>query len=170
VGLLKKAVTSDTESGGEGWKGFLARSISSGLYVGYLPGAQGTLGSLWGPALCFLLPPSWRTGLWLLVPVLFLMGVWASTVCERYWGHDPGRIVFDEVVGSLVTLAFIPLNVSVIWLGFALFRVFDILKPPPVKSFERLPQGWGVMGDDLMAGILANIVLRLIITYCPGIL
>ncbi|MHB9030527.1 MAG: phosphatidylglycerophosphatase A family protein [Candidatus Latescibacterota bacterium] len=170
MGLLKKAVTSQTELAGEGLKGFVARSISSGLYVGYIPGAHGTLGSLWGPLLCFLLPPSWLTGLWLLIPALFFVGVWASAVSERYWGHDPGRIVFDEVVGSLATLAFIPLSVPVIWIGFALFRVLDMLKPPPINSFEKLPHGWGVMGDDLMAGIVSNILLRLIIAYYPGIL
>ncbi len=168
--FLKKSITSPTEITGEGAKGFLARSISTGLYVGYIPAAQGTVGSLWGPALCYLLPSSWHLVFWLLIPLFFLIGVWASSVSERYWGHDPGRIVIDEVVGSFVTLAFIPLNAPVIVLGFLFFRFFDILKPPPIRKFENLPRGWGVMGDDLMAGIVSNIMIRIIIVCFYGTL
>lgn len=170
MGLLKKPVTAAVERSGDGLKGAVARGLASGLYVGYIPGAHGTLGSLWGPLLCFVLPSTWLTGLWLLIPPLFIVGVWSSALCEKYWGHDPGRVVFDEVVGSLVTLAFIPLSVPVIWTGFVLFRLFDMIKPPPVGYFERLPHGWGVMSDDLMAGIISNILLRLIIFYYPAIL
>ena len=169
MALLKKSVTAPSEPGGDGLKGFIARSISSGLYVGYAPGAQGTLGSLWGPILCLLLPASWLHGLWLLIPAFFLLGVWASAVSEKYWGHDPGRIVFDEAVGAVTALAFIPVSVAAAWTGFFLFRALDILKPPPIRRFEKLPHGWGVMGDDLIAGLVSNMLLRIIIFFYPGI-
>ena len=168
--ILKKSITGSGEkSEKDGFSGFLSRCIATGLFVGYVPAAQGTMGSLWGPAICLLIPESRLFMVWLLLPVLFLVGVWASTRAEEYWGHDPGRVVIDEVLGSLVTLAFVPLSVSAVWTGFFLFRFFDIFKPPPIRHFEKLPRGWWVMTDDLFAGIFANIVLRLLIIIFPGL-
>lgn len=169
MGFLKKSVTAATEWNGGGRIGALARALSSGLYVGYVPAAQGTIGSLWGPVVCFFVPNDWLPAVWLLIPVLFFAGVWASTLSERYWGHDPGRVVIDEVLGSFVALAFLPVNIPTLCAGFLLFRAFDILKPPPIRSTEKLPHGWGVMTDDLAAGIAANIVLRIIMHVFPGI-
>ena len=168
--ILKASIT-----GGEGKKserdgfiGLLSRCIATGLFVGYVPAAQGTFGSLWGPVVCLLVPESRLFIVWLLLPVLFLVGVWASARAETYWGHDPGRVVIDEALGVLVTMAFVPISVTAIWTGFFLFRFFDIFKPPPIRFFEKLPHGWGVMTDDLFAGIFANIVLRLLIIAFPG--
>lgn len=169
--ILKKSITAaERESENDGFPGFLSRCISSGLYIGYIPWGQGTAGSLWAPAICLTVPESRLFVVWLLLPVLFLAGVWASSRAEGYWGHDPGRVVIDEVLGALVALAFIPLSVPVIWTGFFLFRLFDILKPPPIRGLEKLPRGWGVMADDLFAGLFANICLRLLMFIFPGIL
>ena len=106
----------------------------------------------------FLLPASWvAIPVWL---VIYLIGVYAATQAEKEYGHDSGKIVIDEAVGTGVALIFIP---KVIWFylaGFFLFRILDIYKPLGIRTAERLPKGWGVMTDDLLAGIYANIVLQ----------
>ena len=81
---------------------------------------------------------------------------------EGHWGKDPGKVVIDEVAGTLITLSARPARLGEIFLGMALFRVFDILKPPPVRSLERLPGGTGIMADDVAAGILSALSAALI--------
>ena len=97
------------------------------------------------------------------------MGVWAGTTAERYFGGiDPGPIVLDEVVGMLITLAFIPVGLSGALTGFVLFRIFDVIKPFPARRLEALHGGLGVMADDAMAAIYANVSLRLVMALLPG--
>ena len=170
MSILKKSVTAEYELTGGGLSGFFARLISSGMYVGYIPVAQGTAGSLWGPALCLIVPAERLKWLWLFIPALFFIGVWSSYRCEEFWGHDPGRVVIDEIVGMLVTLAFLIPSFKILITGFIFFRLFDIIKPPPVKLSEKLPGGWGIMMDDIIAGIYAHLVLRGIMYFFPGIL
>jgi len=172
-GILKDAVTSpkDGSAGGEHPSGFfLAQAVATGGYVGYAPFAQGTFGSLLVVAAYYIVYGVFSfnfvtvsLAVVILAAVLYFAGVWASGVCEKVWGHDPGRVVIDEIVGMLVTLAFVPLSGATVWLGFFLFRVFDIFKPPPVRTVEICRGGWGVMNDDVMAGIYANISLRIIL-------
>jgi phosphatidylglycerophosphatase A len=103
------------------------------------------------------------------IAALFAAGVWAGTVAERYFGGiDPGPVVIDEVVGMLITLAFVPVGWSGALLGFVLFRIFDVIKPYPAGRFERLPGGLGVMADDAMAAVYANLSLRLALWLLPG--
>ena len=108
------------------------------------------------------------------VEVLLILGSspWASgpaTTAERYFGGiDPGPIVLDEVVGMLITLAFIPVGVSAALIGFVLFRIFDVIKPFPARRLEALHGGLGVMADDAMAAIYANVSLRLVMALVPG--
>src|SRR5687767_8925063 len=104
-----------------------------------------------------------------LIALLFAAGVWAGTTAERYFGGiDPGPIVIDEVVGMLITLAFIPVGWSGALAGFVLFRIFDVVKPYPARALERLHGGLGVMADDAMAAIYANVSLRLVIWAVPA--
>ena len=92
------------------------------------------------------------------VGLLSILGAWAAGRAEQLFGqHDDGRITIDEVVGMLVSLAFLPARLDVALVGFALFRLFDIWKPPPIRLAERLPAGRGVMADDLVAGLYANL-------------
>jgi len=149
-----------------------ARFISTGGYVGYVPAAHGTAGSLWIPALYLALPGCWFDSFWGIsiaitaaAAVLYVLGVWASGVCEERWGHDPGRVVIDEVVGMLIAVAFVPLTPVTVWTAFFLFRVFDIAKPWPIRRFERFQGGWGIMNDDVAAGIFANVVLRIVVMF-----
>jgi phosphatidylglycerophosphatase A len=93
--------------------------------------------------------------------VCFVAGVWACSEVETIYGKDGGEMVIDEALGMLVALAFIPPTLVNMAAAFVLFRAFDIVKPPPAAACERLPKGWGVMLDDLVAGVYANVTLRL---------
>jgi len=90
-------------------------------------------------------------------------GIISAGAVEKDWGHDSNRIVIDEVAGMMITLLFVPVKLQYAVTGFVLFRFFDIVKPLGVKTAERLPGGWGVMADDVLAGIYARVLLQLII-------
>jgi phosphatidylglycerophosphatase A len=148
----------------------LAVFISTVGYSGYFPFAPGTVGSAAGLVVYLVVwwteSPVIETGL---IVALFAAGVWAGTISERYFGGiDPGPIVIDEVVGMLITLAFIPVGWSGALAGFFLFRVFDVFKPWPARSLERLHGGLGVMADDAMAAVYANLSLRLLLWLFPA--
>jgi phosphatidylglycerophosphatase A len=148
----------------------LAVFIATVGYCGYFPIAPGTVGSAAG--LVFYLLVWWTQSPVVevsLIVLLFLAGVWAGTTAERYFGGiDPGPIVMDEVVGMLITLAFIPVGITGALAGFVLFRIFDVIKPFPAGRFERLHGGLGVMADDAMAAVYANLVLRGLMWLAPA--
>ncbi|MBA3888285.1 MAG: phosphatidylglycerophosphatase A, partial [Acidobacteria bacterium] len=135
----------------------LAVFIATVGYCGYFPLAPGTVGSAAG--LIFYLLVWWSQSPLVevgLIVVLFAIGVWAGTASERYFGGiDPGPVVIDEVVGMLITLAFIPVGWSGALAGFVLFRIFDVIKPYPANRLEALHGGLGVMADDAMAAVYA---------------
>ena len=148
----------------------LAVFIASFGYCGYFPIAPGTVGSAAGLVVYLLVWWTQSSAVEVgLIVVLFAAGVWAGTAAERYFGGiDPGPVVIDEVVGMLITLAFIPVGLSGAILGFFIFRVFDVIKPYPAGRFEALHGGLGVMADDAMAAIYANLVLRGALWLFPG--
>ncbi len=142
----------------------LAKILGSAFGLGYAPFAPGTVGSA-GAALAYFFIPALHDPL-VLMPIMFVttaLGVWASGVMEEQYGQDPSQAVIDEVVGQWLALAFLPSAPFVVLLGFALFRLFDILKPGPVDSLQNLPGGWGIMADDVLAGIFANVTLRVVL-------
>jgi phosphatidylglycerophosphatase A len=148
----------------------LAVFVATVAYCGYFPIAPGTVGSAAGLIVYLLVwwaqSPVVEVGL---IVALFAAGVWAGTTAERYFGGiDPGPIVIDEVVGMLMTLAFIPVGWSGAIAGFVLFRIYDVIKPYPAGRFERLHGGLGVMADDAMAAVYANISLRIVMWLLPG--
>lgn len=148
----------------------LAVFIATVGYTGYFPVAPGTVGSAAGLVVYLLVwwaqSPFVEVGL---IAGLFAAGVWAGTTAERYFGGiDPGPIVIDEVVGMLITLAFIPVGPSGAIAGFFLFRLFDVIKPFPARRLESLHGGLGVMADDAMAAIYANLALRGVMALAPG--
>jgi phosphatidylglycerophosphatase A len=149
----------------------LALLLSTFFGAGYSPIAPGTAGSVAAIPLYVLL--RWLGLPWLdvaVIVVLCVVGFWAGTLTARHYGReDPGYVVLDEVVGMLLTLAFIPLTWVGVVIGFFLFRAFDIVKPPPARQLERLPGGFGIMMDDVMAGIYANLVLRLLVWWIPAL-
>jgi len=95
------------------------------------------------------------------------LGVWAGNKVEPIWGKDHGRVVIDEVAGMCISLLFIPVTIKFVVAGLILFRFFDIAKPLFIKKLELLPGGWGVMMDDVLAGIYANILLHAFIWFYP---
>ena len=101
--------------------------------------------------------------------VLLVVGIWSGTVAERHLGGvDPAPVVIDEVVGMLITLAFLPVSAVGAVTGFFVFRVLDVVKPWPSARFERLPGGLGVMADDGMAALYGNLIMRGLIAVTPG--
>ena len=139
----------------------LATLVATGLGSGYAPFAPGTAGSLVGLALFW---PLHRLPLGVqavAVVLVFALGVAAAGHVARRLGiEDPGLVVVDEVVGMWVSLLGVPFTGVTAIAGFLLFRVFDVFKPYPARDLERLPGGWGIMCDDVMAGVYANLLLR----------
>jgi phosphatidylglycerophosphatase A len=128
--------------------------------VGYIPIAPGTFGSAVGLLLWAILPAT-ATIQAISIAILFVIGSWSGNVAERHFGRtDPGQVVIDEVMGMLITLFMNPVG----WAGavgaFFLFRIADVIKPYPANRLERLHGGIGVMADDAMAGVYANVALR----------
>ena len=134
----------------------------TGLGAGYSPWAPGTMGTLVGVILYLFL---WRHFPWplylILTLVLLYLGVREShRSIELFGEEDSPHIVIDEIVGYLVTMIGVAQGFWPVVLGFLLFRIWDIWKP--FRILEEMPGGWGVMADDVLAGILANIMLRII--------
>lgn len=133
--------------------------ILTGFYTGYLPFAPGTFGSLFAILLILLFPLLTNP---LIIAILFIIGVIFSNYEEKISGiKDDPKIVIDEIVGIMVTFMGIKLNWLIIIIGFILFRFFDIYKPIYINKAQKLPAGWGVMLDDLLAGLLSYFILRI---------
>jgi len=135
--------------------------------AGFSPKAPGTAGAAVG-VLIYLLIEALHAGAYYLHAIIFLfiVGIWASSRVEHLWGHDAQRIVIDEVVGQMITFGIAAgryqLSVFYIFLGFGLFRLFDIVKPFPIRRLEQFKGGLGVVADDVGAGLFALAVLSLI--------
>ncbi len=145
-------------------------------YSGYSPWAPGTVGSLAAAIPYFLYgivtvehPGTyWQAGAVfpVLAGIFVWPGIWASHYLEKQLNQeDPGFIVIDEAVGFWLTIAFLPFHWEIALGGLLLFRLLDITKPFPINKSQNLPGGVGVMVDDILAGFLANGVLRLLMTY-----
>jgi phosphatidylglycerophosphatase A len=136
---------------------------ASAFGVGYAPVAPGTFGSGVGLLIWWLLPPA-PLAQAAAIAGLFALGAWSSSVAEACCSRtDPGHVVIDEVMGMLVTLFMVPVGWPGAVFGFLLFRAFDVVKPYPADRLERLHGGVGVMADDAMAGVYANLALRVFI-------
>lgn len=138
--------------------------VATGFGAGYSPIAPGTAGSLVGLLLFW---PLQMTPPWVQVAVTaaaYFAGVAASTrLAHRLGRKDPGAAVIDEVVGMWLSLLFLPFTPATAVAAFLLFRVLDVFKPYPARQLEALPGGWGIMTDDVMAGVYANLVLRAVL-------
>ena len=150
-----------------GW-GVVAELVATAFGAGYAPLVPGTAGSAVG-VLTFLAVHLLSVPLQVLVTLLvFGVGVVAATrTAARVGRKDPGIVVIDEVVGQWVSLLFLPFTPATLFVGFVLFRIMDIVKPWPARDFEALPGGLGIMADDVMAGIYANLLLRIALLVVP---
>jgi phosphatidylglycerophosphatase A len=138
--------------------------ISSFFYLGYSPVAPGTVGTLGAVILYYVISGISDLFYIFFIIVLIIFSVWVSEVASVKLGDsDPSSIVIDEVCGFLVTMILIPPSMINIALGFLLFRFFDILKPPPIRRSEALSGGIGIVADDVLAGIYANVLLQLFV-------
>jgi phosphatidylglycerophosphatase A len=144
--------------------------LATGCYAGYIPFAPGTFGSLIAIPLVWCLsklaPAISVFAILLFIPFSF----WVAGEAEKLFNKkDSGCIVIDEIAGMLVTFFLIPWSTQNILIGFVLFRIFDIAKPFPIGLIDRkLKGGPGVVMDDIMAGVYANAVLRLVLLFLPG--
>jgi phosphatidylglycerophosphatase A len=160
-------VKTKTKSEPVGATNWLAIVIATAGGAGFAPKAPGTAGSIVGVAIYLLLE---HTGSGAYYPhaiiFFFIVGIWASSRAEHLWGHDAQRIVIDEVVGQMITFGVAAgrygLSAFYVVLGFGLFRLFDIVKPFPIRHLERFKGGLGVILDDVGAGFYALAVLTLV--------
>lgn len=143
--------------------------LATGFGTGYGPIAPGTWGSLPGLAFAWGLD-RWAGRLAVLCGALFfaVSGVWAAGRAEALLGEkDPGPVVVDEIAGQMVALVFLPTTPQLLVVAFLLFRVLDILKPWPARALEGLAGGSGIMADDLMVGLYANLILHGLVLWRP---
>lgn len=140
--------------------------IATSFGFGFLPVAPGTWGAilaiiLWLPLYLWASPLATATVTALAVLVFTVLGTWASSVSERYWGPDPVVACVDETVGQWISL--LPVFAGCPWweivLSLALFRFFDIVKPLGIRAMERLPRGYGMMADDILAGVYSAAII-----------
>jgi len=146
--------------------------IATCAYVGYAPVAPGTFGSAIGLAVFYVVRHQRSTTVEVAAIVaLAAVGLWSATEAEHHFGGiDPGPVVIDEVIGMLITLAFIPVNMAGAIVAFFIFRFLDVVKPWPARRLEQLPGGFGVVLDDMMAGVYGNIVMWGLVRLMPATL
>lgn len=179
---------SDPPDNGEpvGRLSFLTKLVATGFFSGYIPWASGTFGSLVG-VLLYLIPGAQNPPVLLLLILLgFVAGILAGGRVAEVEGHrlsataaatkavfqpgdhsvpDPSIVVIDEIVGMWIALLLNPVTPLAIGTAFVLFRAFDIIKPPPARQLEKIPHGWGIMLDDVVAAVYANILTHIIMFY-----
>ncbi|MGA2586603.1 MAG: phosphatidylglycerophosphatase A [Candidatus Aminicenantales bacterium] len=141
----------------------LARIFATFFGSGFFPVAPGTFASLIAALLFKFILASWSWPLFAgLIVLIFCLGVPAATAFSKELGQkDPHEIVIDEVCGQWIAYLWSPGTWLPVLIGFFLFRIFDVLKPFPIRRLERLPGGWGIMADDVLAGLYAAFVLHL---------
>ena len=148
------------------------RLIATSFGIGYIRKGGGTVASAVCCGIWYLAQPGLAqpglaqpgdyalVGPLLITAFITTIGIWSATVVEPQWGKDSYRVVIDEVAGMCLSLLFIPIHLKTLLAGLVLFRLFDILKPFGIRRLEKLSGGWGVMLDDLLAGLYANLVLQ----------
>ena len=145
--------------------------FAAGFGVGYSPIAPGTLGTLITIPIYYFLSAIRSPIYEVTIIAFFFLSVWISEKAEIFFGkRDDSRIVIDEMMGFLITMLWVPKTAIFIIIGFFLFRFFDIVKPPPIRFIERARGGFGVVLDDVVAGVYSNIILQIIsyLTLSPG--
>jgi phosphatidylglycerophosphatase A len=142
---------------------FFEKLIGSGFYTGFFPVASGTIGSL--AALIIYLIPGFEQ-LFIIIPFILIFivyGIFLGNKFEIYYGKDPAECTVDEIVGTWISVIALPKTLWIIVAAFFLWRILDIIKPPPARNLERLKGGLGIMIDDVISGIYALIIMHLIV-------
>jgi phosphatidylglycerophosphatase A len=143
---------------------------STSLGIGYIGKGAGTAAAVVTCLVWYAAHPDGHNFIPALIVTLLIsaLGIWSGNVVEAIWGKDHNRVVIDEVAGMCIALLWVPVTPLNILMGLILFRFFDILKPLFIRRLEDLPGGWGVMFDDILAGVYANIVLQVILRFIPN--
>jgi phosphatidylglycerophosphatase A len=137
--------------------------IGSGFFTGYFPVASGTVGS--AAAIVIYLIPGFEK-LVVIIPatlVTIFYGIYIGTKFEAEYGKDPAQCTIDEVAGTWISLIALPKTIGIIIAAFFLWRILDIIKPPPARNLERLKGGLGIMIDDVISGIYTLIIMHLVL-------
>lgn len=148
----------------------LARSVATVCGTGFFPVGSGTAGSLLALAL-YVWIPGMANNLaiaGLIIVALTVVAIPAATLCEDEFGHDGSPIVVDEVVGQWITIAGLAPTPAALLLAFVFFRAFDIVKPFPAGRSQELHGGWGVLADDIIAGLYAAVATRAVLHFWPA--
>ncbi len=162
IKIKKPSDAPPAKKGGAVWKVF-----ASFFGAGYSPVAPGTVGSAAAFIIIWFLPTG-HWAYWAAFVALTLFGVWVSGKAEEYWGHDPSKVVIDEVAGSMASLMLVPKSLSLWILAFLAFRAYDIIKIPPAGTVEKkFRGGWGIMMDDIVAGIYTFVLVHLVRLIFP---
>jgi phosphatidylglycerophosphatase A len=140
--------------------GFIPKAFASGLFSGYSPVASGTVGSAVGLAIYWI--PGFEHPVIMAVAsiVVFILGVRTSDAMEKVYGHDPGEVTIDEVLGMWISLMLLPKTIAVSGAAFFIFRILDIVKPYPARRFDSLHGGKGIMLDDVVSALYTNLLLQ----------
>ncbi len=146
----------------------LQKIIASTLGIGYIGKGGGTVAALF-TALCWYLFQPGTLWQWGITVVVILLGIWSGNKVEAEWGKDDKKVVIDEVAGMCISLLLLPATPMYILSALILFRYFDISKPLFIRRMEHFPGGWGVMLDDVLAGIYANLILQVLVYFKMGI-
>ena len=137
--------------------------IASVFGVGFVGKGGGTLAAILYCAAWYLLPAGYQGSDWQVVTtvLIIIIGTWSSGAVDNIWGKDSSKVVIDEVAGMAIALVYVPKNMGYMLISLVAFRFFDIVKPLGVRKAEILPKGWGVMADDVLAGLYALAVIQL---------
>jgi len=147
----------------------LHKMFASVAGIGYIKGG-GSVAAMVYCLIWFLLPAGFCTGYWQVITavIIIAVGIWNSSSVEADWGKDSSKVVIDEVAGMAIALLYVPHSIIFLLCGLILFRFFDIVKPFGIRNMEKWPGGWGVMGDDILAGVYSLAILHLIIGIWPA--
>lgn len=141
--------------------------LASVAGIGFIKKGGGTVAAMLFCLIWYLLPAAYIISYWQVISttLICLIGTWSATKVDKIWGKDSSKVVIDEVAGMSITLLYVPHNIYYLLAGLLLFRIFDIVKPFGIKRLEKLPTGWGVMADDILAGLYSLIILQLIVYF-----
>ncbi len=144
---------------------FLERLLGSGFYTGYIPYASGTFASIVALAIYWI--PGFENPYIIITAtvLLFIYGIFIGNKFEAIYGKDPSQCTIDEVVGMWLSLLFLPKSIVVSLYSFLIWRILDILKPPPARDLEKMKGGLGIMLDDFVSGIYTLMIVRIIIAF-----
>lgn len=138
------------------------KTIASIFGIGYIGKGGGTVAAVAAAVLWYLVQPNIGQQL-IIVIFTLILGVWSGNKVEAEWGKDSSKVVIDEVAGMFIAALFVPLTLTYLIAALVLFRFFDIAKPLGVRRMERFRGGWGVMLDDILAGVYANVILQFVV-------